>query len=255
MKAKVLVTLADEREFAPWRRLRGFRKIGGETASTFQAEFGGAEVLVALTGVGAQRAAAVARSMAGQYLPCAGIVAGTAGGLKREFRSGDVLVAASVSDCAKKENVRSDPALFQVAVECGAEPVQYFLTVPRIVAKAEDKFSLSQKGDAADMESLGIMKQFSHIGIPGVAVRVIADPAEMDMPCDFEAALDSRGRIRLRHLVAQMARRPQALPGLLRFGLLTHRATVTLARFLDRFVERLAAGENFLRPALTAKAG
>ena len=59
------------------------------------------------------------------------------------------------------------------------------------------------------------------------------------MPCNFETAMDARGRVQFTRVLSQLARRPKALPKFLRFALLSRRATPLLGRSLDCFLEQL----------------
>jgi hypothetical protein len=110
-------------------------------------------------------------------------------------------------------------------------------------------------GDAADMESLPLMKQWSARSIPSLALRVILDPVEMPMTCDFEAAMDVHGQVRIPQILAQLARRPQLLPDFLRLARQSRRSLIILARFLDQFFERLdpqSPASGYLLPNLNA---
>ncbi len=113
------------------------------------------------------------------------------------------------------------------------------ITLPRIARTTAEKVRLASLADAADMESLPLMKQWSARGIPSLALRVILDPVEMPMTCDFEAAMDAHGQVRITRILAQLARRPQLLPDFLRLARQSRRVLKILARFLDRFFERL----------------
>ena len=108
--------------------------------------------------------------------------------------------------------IPSAPNLINLAVQCGAKPAPSLITLPRIARTIEEKLRLASLGDAADMESLPLMKQWSARGIPSLALRVILDPVEMPMTCDFEAAMDAHGQVRITRILAQLARRPQLLP-------------------------------------------
>lgn len=247
---KILVVFALQSEFAPWRRepRYGWRQEG--SGFLYLGSAGNAEIRVALAGMGGRRADRVIDAAA-RYEPHVGMVAGLAGGLKPEWRSGDVLVAESVGSPAQTETAQSDPRLFRLAVACGAKPAGRFLTLLRIACTAREKSLLAEAGDAADMESLLLMPRLSRLGIPVVAVRAIADSAETDMPCDFEGAADDQGEIRTGKLLAQLVRRPQSLPGFVRLGVSSLRAAQALARYLDRFIERLGDKES-LRDLRTA---
>jgi hypothetical protein len=89
------------------------------------------------------------------------------------------------------------------------------------------------------MESFPLMKEWSARGIPSLPLRVILDPVEMPMTCDFEAALDAHGQVRITKILAQLARRPRLLPNFLHLARQSRLVLMRLARFLDRFLEAL----------------
>jgi adenosylhomocysteine nucleosidase len=252
MSGNTLVSLAVGAELAPWRRLRPFRRVRCGSSSFYQARVGHAEVLVILTGVGV-RHAEVVTPLAIQYKPRAGVVAGVAAGLKPGLRSGDIVVAESVWNTHQTESVRSDPWLFECALECGAQPVHRLLSLERIVRTVEGKSRLAHAGDAAEMETLAVMQCLSCEGVPAVAVRAIADGAGEDVPCDFERTLDHLGQIRFSRLFLQLVRRPMKFAAFVQFGLSSRRATISLAHYLDRLVESLAGQDSFRDPALLSR--
>jgi adenosylhomocysteine nucleosidase len=231
----VLIAFALKEEFAPWRRRHAFRAVPGSPARV--AHFGSTDVYAALIGAGAVDAHWLA-GLIEQVEPKFALVTGVAAGLKPQWWPGDVLVAQTVCGPDGKESIAGDAELIHRALECGAKPAPVLITLPRIARTAEEKRSLASLGDAADMESLVVMKEWSELGIPALALRVILDPVEMPMTIDFEAAMDAHGQVRVTRVLAQLLRRPQLLPDLLRLARQNHRSTALLARFLDRFFQR-----------------
>ena len=236
--SKVLIAFAMKEEFAPWQRRHHFQPVGVADHLVFRTTFGAIEALVVLTGAGA-RDAGHFPSLIDRIAPSWGIVCGVAGGLKPEWRPGDMLVAQCVSTPKGEETIPSDPALIELAMSCGAKPASVLVSLPHIASTVAEKARWATLGDVADMESFTLMKPFHDRGIPALALRVIVDPAEMAMPCNFETAMDARGQVRITHVLSQLARRPKALPSFLHFALLSRRATSLLARSLDRFLEQL----------------
>ncbi len=238
MMNKVLVAFAMKEESAPWRRRHRFRPISLSPYPVSVTSFGTTEVYVALAGAGAPDAHHFDDLMT-QFTPSLGIVTGVAAGLKPEWRPGDLLVAQWVSGPEGEVRIRSDQNLIDLAVQCGANPAPALITLPRIARTMAEKVRLASLGDAADMESLPLMKQWSARGIPSLALRVILDPVEMPMTCDFEAAMDAHGQVRITQILAQLARQPRLLPDFLHLARQSRRSLMILARFLDRFFERL----------------
>jgi len=231
---KALVIFALKEEFDPWRRKHHFHPTSLSQHPVFVACVGATEAYVTLAGAGAPLAESL-NDLLAQFTPSLGIVTGVAAGLKPEWRPGDVLVAQSVFALKGESRIPSDAGLLDLAVQCGAKLAPTLITLPGIARTVAEKTRLATLGDAADMESLPMMKQWSMRGIPSLALRVILDPVEMPMSCDFEAALDAHGQVRITRILAQLAGRPQLLPDFLRLWRISHRSMKILAMFLDRF--------------------
>lgn len=235
---RVLVAFALKDEFAPWRGRHRLRPIADSPHPVSVTSFGTTQVYVALAGAGAPDAHHF-HDLTTQFTPSLGIVTGVAAGLKPEWRPGDLLAAQWVSGPEGEARIPSDPNLIDLAVRCGARPAPALITLPRIARTMAEKVRLASLGDAADMESLPLMKQWSALGIPSLALRVILDPVEMPMTCDFEAAMDAHGQVRITQILAQLARHPQLLPDFIHLAGQSRRSLMILARFLDRFFELL----------------
>ena len=90
---KILVTFALENEFAPWRKMRRFRRASVDNLDQmYEAEVGSADVRVVLTGAG-RFAAQRSLGRAFDYEPDMCIACGLAGALKPDYRPGAVLAA------------------------------------------------------------------------------------------------------------------------------------------------------------------
>jgi adenosylhomocysteine nucleosidase len=236
---KILVTFALETEFAPLRKLGGFRRVPGNAwDKTYKARVGGADVRVVLTGVGrfaAERAAA--RAFVEHTDLC--IVSGLAGGLKPQYALSDVLVATEVTDPARLRVLRSDGELVESAVEFGGRRAETFITAPKVVSNADEKRELGANGDAVDMESLYLMSAAPRHHVRAVAIRAISDTADSDLPLEFNRVFTETGDVSLGKVVRQVAAHPQRLPALLRLAHESQRAAARLAEFLMRYIQSL----------------
>jgi nucleoside phosphorylase len=241
---KILVTFAVDWEFKPWMSQSSFRPVLGKE-HVFQTRVAGGDVRAIVTGVGPLASARLVRTVVDE-VPDLCIVSGLTGGLKREYRPGDVLVARGTRSEAGGESLESDKRLFGVAVECGAKAVDQFVSVDRVVRTAKRKSELRSFADAVDMESFVIMKEMDRLAVPCVAVRSVADSAETDVPCDFDRALDAFGRIRMMHVLGQTIRDPRLAWPLVRFGVQSIRAASSLARYLDNYTTFLIAHQERL---------
>jgi adenosylhomocysteine nucleosidase len=239
MTDKILVAFAMKQEFAPWRRRHRFHRVAASPWPLFATAFGETKVNVVLVGAGARETGGL-RALARQLRPSLAIVTGVAAGLQPEWRPGDILVAQTVTGADGEAGVQSAAQFVDLTLREGAKLARTLITLPRIARTAAEKDQLASLADAADMESLPLMKLWSEWGIPSLALRVILDPVELPMTCDFEAAMDSHGQVQISRMFAQLARHPQLLPDFLRLARQSRRVLKLLADFLDRFFEGLA---------------
>jgi nucleoside phosphorylase len=240
---RILVTFAVENEFAPWRRMRSFRRSAVAEPSLYETRVGAAEVCAALTGMGALHARrAMQIALADGADIC--ISTGLAGALQPRHRIGDVLVARAVRAAAGEGYVKSDAKLRHSAKSCGAREVNAFLSSDCTVLTAKEKGRLAFSADAVDMESFAILSEAQGLHVPAVAVRVIGDTAAQDLPLDFNRTVGPKGQISIPRVFGLLARNPHRLPGLIRLSRDTQKAATCLAIFLDLFVEALAAGRT-----------
>jgi len=236
---KILVTFALENEFAPWRKLRRFRRISVDAwDQTYEAKVGSVDVRVLLTGAG-RFAAQRCLGQAFDYKPDICVASGLSGGLKAAHRPGAILAARSVEDIQGTRLMRSDPQLIAGAREYGASVVEKFLVSDRVISTAEEKKLLGASADAVDMESLYILAAAAHNDIRAVAIRAISDGAESDLPLDFDRAFNERGAVSVPKVLRQIAARPHRISGLIRLAHESDRAAAALAGFLDEYVQRV----------------
>jgi adenosylhomocysteine nucleosidase len=244
---KVLVTFALESEFAPWRKRHSFRESRFVEAPAFTSSWEGIDLTVVLTGAGPRQAAEAAASIPWPEWEEAGlcISAGLAGALRPEYLLGDLLAARSVLAAACSEPaVESDADLISLAGQCGARIVNRFLTAGEVVGTTKEKQRLGELADAVEMESFELLKEASVRGIPAVAVRAVSDTLDEDLPLDMNQIFTDAGQVSIPRVLGQVARRPQALPGLMRLGRQSQDAAKSLARFLDAYLPVLAARKN-----------
>ena len=238
---RILVTFALENEFAPWRKMRRFQRVSvGEFDRTYGAQVGDADVCVVVTGAGRF---AVQRSLEHAFdkAPEACIASGLSGGLKRAYGPGKVLAPRIAADVHGTKSVPGDPEMIRQAGEAGAKIVEKFLTSERVVGTAQEKRSLSESGDAVDMESVYVLGTAAHHGVRGVAIRAISDGVDSDLPLDFDRTFNERGAVSVPQVLRQLASRPRRISGLLRLAHDSEKAAAVLARFLDAYVQYISA--------------
>ncbi len=236
---KILVTFALENEFAPWRKMRRFRRASvDELDQTYEAKVGSVDVRVVLTGAG-RFAAQRSLGRAFDYEPDMCIASGLAGALRPDYRPGAVLAARTVADVSGTRLIRSDAELVARAGDCGARVVEKFLVADRVIAAAEEKKSLGVSGDAVDMESVFVLSAAAHHGVRAVAIRAVSDDVESNLPLDFDRTFNERGAVSVPRVLGQIVTRPHRIGGLIRLAHESERAAAALASFLDAYVQRV----------------
>jgi len=173
------------------------------------------------------------------------VSSGLAGALRPAYQVGQVLAARSVFSETPRtymENpvMQSSEALVSFAAECGATLVDRFHTAGRVIARAEEKRYLGETADAVEMESFDILHEANAFGIPAIAIRAVSDCADEDLPLDMGEVLNGEGQVSVPRVLGQLARRPTALPGLMRLGRQSKLAAESLAQYLDRYIAAIA---------------
>jgi adenosylhomocysteine nucleosidase len=249
---RILVTFAIKAEFSQWSSRHPFVPYEFENwerrreFDLFKANIGPNEVTVLLTGIGGESAANAMLSIPVELHDIC-ISSGLAGSLDTALKPGDVVVSHTTETLDRSCQVTSDADLFDIAVTYGAKPVNVSLTSEKIVATADEKEALGEKGSVVDMESAHILAAAIQKQVPCVAVRAISDAADEDLPVDFGRILDSHGHLKMGGLLKEVGLSPYRIPLLIQFGRQSRAAGKSLADFLDRYI--YAISQNWTRLA------
>jgi nucleoside phosphorylase len=230
----ILVLFGLHAEWAPWRRHHAFRRLNAENPAVYETEIQGSLVRAGVVGMGAARMPDLPNLWrAGVDLV---VVSGLAGSLRAEHDRLKVIVANEVRSPKRQTAIAGAQVAVAAAVRRGARQVSTLLTVERVVGSAADKALLAAEGDAVDMESFVVLSEAVRHGVEGVAIRVIGDAADEDLPIDFSGALRPGGTIDPARMLLNIASRPHKWPAFVLFALRQWRALRQLARFLDEFI-------------------
>ena len=245
---RILVTFAVEAEFAPWRKRHAFERISMPTPIGLHEQFfyrgtvleNEADVL--LTGIGWEesKAGSWPRYALRELLksqPDVCISSGLAGGLRPDLKCGDIAAAREVGLRAGGETFRSSANLLAIAKDAGARLDLKQITETHIVSEASAKSALANLGDFVDMEGYHILQIVSGTRIPMISVRAISDTYDEDLPPEIGKVVNREGRVRTLPMIKLVLRRPYEIPSLLKFASQSKDAAISLADFLDDFLE------------------
>jgi adenosylhomocysteine nucleosidase len=251
---RILVTFAIKAEFSQWSSRHPFVPYEFENWETrrefdlFKANIGSDEVTVLLTGIGSESASKAILSIPLEIHDIC-ISSGLAGSLDSTLRPGDVVVARTSETLDQTTMAASDASLVQLAIASGAKPVNVSLTSEKIVATADAKEDLSQRGSIVEMETSHILAAAMQRHVPCVGVRAISDAADEDLPVDFARILDSHGHLKMGGLLKEVGLSPYRIPLLVQFGRQSRAAGKSLADFLDRYISAISLNWSKIAPA------
>ncbi len=261
---RVLVTFAVDAEFAPWRRLRDFRKEelwGGGHAdkaiAVYRSEHEGNFLDVGFTGIGWRGVNQGLKHLL-EKKPNIWISSGLAGALRESAQLGDVIAPRAVLTEANSPEsllncIKVDQQLHEFAVHFGARDSDSLLTTGRVLTKAVEKRARAAKASLVDMESFWALKEANKLGMRTLVIRAISDRADDNLPIDFNRVLSEGNHVSIPRILLQLAKTPFELPAMIRFGKQSRRAAESLTAFLERYVQFLAQVNSPVVPGVAAQ--
>jgi len=247
---RILVTFAVEAEFAAWQKRRSFNLFDYQGLQLRKTKIGEADVMVLITGVGAQSASLAMDLMMrmadrDQHFDVC-ISSGLAGALCDTLNVGDIvapkeLLAEMQHADLSKDRLLVDAGLREHALAHGAKSANCLLTTDQVLVKASQKKSCASRAQSVDMESFEIVKQATAWGARSVVVRAISDSANEDLPIDFNRTLSKKNDVSVGKVLGELLKNPLALPALIRFGKQSQQAGAALAEFLEKYLQTIGA--------------
>lgn len=163
-------------------------KTPSPQATFRQGGYRGRNVLLVETGVGRENAARGTELLIAAHQPPWVISAGFAGALSPQLKRGDLLLVNQVVDAAGESmsiDVRMSPE------ELGRSPGLHLgrlVTLDKVVRLPEEKRALAERHDAlaVDMETLAVAEVCRNHKVRFLAVRVISDAVDEELPDDIE---------------------------------------------------------------------
>jgi adenosylhomocysteine nucleosidase len=212
----------------------------------FFGRLGGAEVVIAATGDGAPAAAAGVAALLAAVRPRRLLAIGVAGGLTPGLTAGSLVAARQVCDENGVPAARQPDARWLAeAVACGAT-AGVAVAARQILGDAQAKqaarrAALAGAAVTVDLESMAYAAAAAAHGLPYLVVRAVLDPAEEELPLDFERCRGALGRVSQTRVVLRALRRPGSFVELWRLRGRVRAVAAQLGGFAERLMQ--AAGE------------
>jgi len=202
--------------------------------------------VIQLSGMGPRRAGVAGKNLL-EHGATALLSWGSAGGLAPTLSPGSLVLPVKVIG-ADQSSYSTDPAwhgclLDRLKGSLDLHQGTLAESVTALKSCTEKKILFERTGAVAvDMESGAVAKVAKEAGVPFMAVRAIADSADMAIPQGSLGALDEFGELNLLRLFKGLIRHPLELFDMIRLGWNFRAAQVTLSK-----VARLA-GSHLLIP-------
>jgi len=242
----LLLTFAVKAESRPFERLIGTNP----------------DLRVVLTGIGQQNAAKAICKALTEDSPDLVLTCGFAGGLNPELAIGTVVFSVDKNSGSRRGNEADflansqipppyvggydpDAAISNLSpalLAARARPAK-FHCAEKVAATAEEKraLRLATGADAVEMESGVIRAICREHKILSATVRVISDPANEDLPLDFNLLMDAEQNLSCAKLALALARSPGKISALLGLQKRTRAAAETLARVLLTVIDSVVS--------------
>lgn len=222
--------------------LSGVITIRGHGFTARQGGYKGRGVVLFRSGAGRNAAARATETLIAGHKPKWILSAGFAGGLTESVKRFDVIMADRLVDAAGNRlsvDLRVDP---QSLAKTPGVHVGGLLTVDQIVRFPDQKRALGEQHQAlaVDMESFAVAEVCRREQVKFLAIRVISDPLEEELPPDVERLLRQNTRLsRLGAAVGAAWNRPGSVKDMWQLKENALVASDRLAKFLVATIEQL----------------
>ncbi len=222
------------------RRLRA-RRLLAFPFPAWEFRTGRLRGLVALAGMGAEAALAVAEELLPRYAPGALLSVGFAGALTPDLRLGDLVVGEAfyrLGSAGGPERLPGPPAFRAVAPLVASLRLAGLaawagacLGPPALLPKQVLRdLAAGLSCPVVDLESASLAELAATRGLPFLALRAVSDPAHEEMPPFIAQAVAKSRPPTLRDAARWLRADPRRLPVLLRLGRQSFRAARRLAK-------------------------
>jgi len=223
-------------------RLEGTVATRGHGFAVRQGVLAGRRLALIRSGAGRESAARATEALIAGHQPQWVLSAGYAGGLNAELKRYDVLMVDRLADTSGNQltlDLQVDP---EALAKTPGVHVGRLLTADRIIHLPDEKRLLGRQYDAlaVDMETFAVAEVCRRHKARFLAVRVISDAVDDELPPDVEHLLVQESKAaRLGAATGAIWRRPSSVKDMYRLRENSLRASERLAKFLAAMIEQL----------------
>jgi adenosylhomocysteine nucleosidase len=224
-------------------RLAGKISVRGSRFTAWQGGLNGRSIVVIHAGIGQINAAAATTALILGHKPEWVISAGLAGGLHPALKRGDIVMPDSIlGEDGRRLSIDLQISPQQKSATPGLH-VGPLLTIDRVAFKRTEKHELGNKHSAiaVDMETLAVAEACRREKQRFLAVRIISDAVDEELPPDVERLLTrTTWARRIGAAAGTIVRRPSTVKDLWRFRETALTCSKKLAGFLEGVIAQLA---------------
>lgn len=223
-------------------RLTGTVEIQGAGFRVATGGLKGRGIAVLHAGPGRDAALRGTEALIAGHRPRWVISAGFAGALQPNIARGDIVMVNSVANLQGERLAIDLRVNAQTVSKLSGVHVGRLLSVDSIVRKPEDKQSLGRQHDAlaVDMETMAVAEVCRREKQRFMAIRVISDTMDEELPADIERLLHKRTTAqRIGAAAGGLVRRPSGIKDLWRLRENALSAADRLAKFLEGVIVQL----------------
>jgi adenosylhomocysteine nucleosidase len=224
-------------------RLDGMLRRRYKTRTEYDGLLQGRRVLVVNSGVGAEAAGRATEKVLARHEPAWVISAGFASALGDGLRRGHIVMADSIADLSGNEleiGLKVDP---QAVAAARGVHVGRLLTVDHVVRTPGERRALGEERQAlaCDMETMGVAQACHRHQARFLAVRVISEAVDDELPPDLEALANQKSAAaKVGAAAGALFRRPGSVKDMWRLKEEAIKASDRLAKFLESVLLQLA---------------
>jgi adenosylhomocysteine nucleosidase len=235
----------------PWPREGRRPGRGWPRQSVTLGRLAGEEVALMATGDGPAAATAGLEALLAAVRPRRLLVIGVAGGLTAGLAEGTLVAARRVVAGDGAAVPREPDAAWLAAALAGGAIAGTAIAADRILADPAARQAVLGRALPAgattatvDLESAAYARVAAAWSLPYLVVRAVLDPADEELPLDFEACRDAGGRVRNARVIWHALARPRSLGKLWRLRARVRDAAARLAALAERLVADTGSADN-----------